>query len=185
MTGIDLNQPFVEVATMLTARCGLSESVTFLKADALDLPFEDKTFDQAWTQHVAMNIGDRRKLYSETSRVMKPAGRMAIYDVVAGDGRPLTFPVPWVRGPEMSFLLTSEEMRELLEQTGFSEASWIDKTEISLTWFNELQTRLSSSPPLSLTTVMGPEFLEMARNLGRNLQDGRVRIVQAIFRLTR
>lgn len=47
----------------------------------LDLPFDDSTFDHAWTQHVAMNIGNRVRLYSEIFGVLKPGGSLAIHDV--------------------------------------------------------------------------------------------------------
>ena len=39
VTGIDLSQPFIEAARMLTERCGLADRATFLQGDALDLPF--------------------------------------------------------------------------------------------------------------------------------------------------
>jgi SAM-dependent methyltransferase len=42
--------------TWLTARCGLSDRVTFHVGDALHLPFEDEAFDAVFLQHVAMNI---------------------------------------------------------------------------------------------------------------------------------
>jgi hypothetical protein len=127
-----------------------------------------------------MNIADRTKFYAEIHRVLKPGGRLAIYDIAAGDGRPLIFPVPWARRPEMSFLLTSDAMKTVLGETGFSEVSWADKTEEGLTWLAERNSRLQTSPPLGTGVVMGPQFVEMAENLGRNLQSGRVRLVQAI-----
>ena len=182
VTGIDLSQPFVDVAEMLTRRCGLDEKVTFRQADALDLPFGDALFPYVWTQHVAMNIADRTRFYAEIYRVLKPGGRLAVYDVVAGNGRPLIFPVPWAQGAEMSFLLTADAMRKVLESAGFFEVSWTDKTEAAMTWFAELQARSPSSPPLGIAVVMGPQFLEMAKNLEQNLQDGRVRLVQAVLR---
>jgi hypothetical protein len=80
----------------------------------------------------------------------------------------------------MSFLLTSDAMKQMLAQTGFSEVSWADKTEEGLTWLAERNSRLQTSPPLGTGVVMGPQFVEMAENLGRNLQTGRVRLVQAI-----
>jgi hypothetical protein len=43
----------------LTARCGLSDRVTFPVGEALHLPFDDASFDVALLQHVAMNIADR------------------------------------------------------------------------------------------------------------------------------
>jgi SAM-dependent methyltransferase len=39
VTGIDLSQHFVDIATMLTERAGLMGSVRYRQADALDLPF--------------------------------------------------------------------------------------------------------------------------------------------------
>jgi ubiquinone/menaquinone biosynthesis C-methylase UbiE len=64
VTGIDLSQPFIEAARMLTERSGLADRVTFLQTNALELPFADAFFDHAWTQHAAMNIADRVGFYA-------------------------------------------------------------------------------------------------------------------------
>ena len=182
VTGIDLSQPFIDVATMLTERCGLKESVLYHQADALNLPFADASFALAWTQHVAMNIADRAGFYASMRRVLRPGGCLAIYDVVAGDRGPPIFPVPWARVPETSFLLTPEAMREALARAGFAEVSWADKTDAGQAWAAEMQAKPEAKPtPLGLHIVMGPQFAEMAANLGRNLQEGRVRLVQAIM----
>jgi hypothetical protein len=84
--------------------------------------------------------------------------------------------------PETSFLLTPEAMREALARAGFVEVSWADKTDAGQAWAAEIQAELEAKPaPLGLHLVMGPQFAEMAANLGRNLQEGRVRLVQAIM----
>jgi hypothetical protein len=72
----------------------------------------------------------------------------------------------------------------VLNQCGFTEISWVDKTDASVAWFAELQSRFRSSPPLGLPVVMGPQFLEMAENPAKNLQDGRVCLVQTIVMRT-
>jgi hypothetical protein len=84
--------------------------------------------------------------------------------------------------PETSFLLTPEAMREALARAGFVEVSWADKTDAGQAWAAEMQAKREAKPtPLGLHIVMGPQFTEMAANLGRNLQEGRVRLVQAIM----
>jgi len=182
VTGIDLSQPFVDVARMLTERCGLAGQVEFRQADALDLPFADASFDHAWTQHVAMNIADRDRFYRSIHRVLKPDGRLAIYDIVAGEATPVLFPVPWARGPEISHLLTAEAMAEVLRQTGFRELAWDDRTAAGLAWFQEQALRAAAAPPVfGLQVVMGPEFPAMFANLGRNLAEGRIRLIQAVL----
>ena len=186
VTGIDLSQPFIEAARMLTERCGLTGQVTFLQANALDLPFVDAFFDHAWTQHVAMNIADRVGFYRSIHRVLKPGGRLAIYDVALGDGGSPIYPVPWAREPGTSFLLTPEAMRNALAQAGFEEVSWFDKTDIAQAWAADMKAKRQKSPaPFGLGVVMGSGFAEMAVNLGRNLLEGRVRIIQAVMAKSR
>ena len=61
VTGVDLSPGFIDAATYLTVRCGLSDRATFQVGNALHLPFEDAAFDTVFLQHVAMNIEDRTR----------------------------------------------------------------------------------------------------------------------------
>ena len=63
VTGIDLTDEYCHVAAMLTERIGLAALVSYQQGDALHLPFPDSTFDVVWTEHVAMNISDKTRLY--------------------------------------------------------------------------------------------------------------------------
>ncbi|RDK08875.1 SAM-dependent methyltransferase [Cupriavidus lacunae] len=179
VTGVDLSEPFVDAARYLTQRTGQSERVSFHTASALDLPFDGDYFDAVMLQHVAMNIFERPRLYREIRRVLRPGGRFATFDVVA-NGREPYFPVPWARTPTTNFLLTANATREAIEQADFRTLTWQDDTEAAKAWFAEL--RASGPPPSpNLGVVMGPDFAELASNLGRNLLEGRLGILTAVF----
>ena len=183
--GIDLSPTFVDAANFLADRSGIADRLTYKCADALALPFEASSFDIVWTQHVAMNIFDRAVLYSEAYRVLRPGGHLAIYDITAGDGRPVHFPVPWSRFPETSYLTTPDEMRNFLTQQGFQVKTWEDCTESGIKWFAELKKVQAEIPPsskaLGLHVVMGPEFKDMVANLALNMEEGRIGIIQAVL----
>jgi SAM-dependent methyltransferase len=184
VTGVDLSEPFVEAARYLTGRTGQSGQVSFECASALTLPFDDGRFNAVFLQHVAMNVADRARLYREIRRVLKQGGRFATYDVVLNSGEPHYpvpyYPVPWARTPATSFLLTAAATREAIEPAGFRTLVWQDDSEAARTWITQL--RAAGPPPSpNLGTVMGPDFAQLAANLGRNLMEGRLGILTAVF----
>lgn len=182
VTGIDLTDEYCRAAEMLSARTGLAHLVDFRQGDATNLPFDDCTFDVVWTEHVAMNIPDKTRLYKEMHRVLKPGGTLAIYDVLAGPSAPVLFPVPWARTPDTSFLVQPNELRKLLTEAGFTVTDWSDTTEAARAWFVSLAEKIKKEgfPPLGFHVLMGADFQAMAQNQGRNLQEGRIVLGQVV-----
>jgi ubiquinone/menaquinone biosynthesis C-methylase UbiE len=68
----DLNRPMLDYAASRQEDAGRIE---WRQADALDLPFEDETFDVVCCQFGAMFFPDRVAGYAEAYRVLKPGGR--------------------------------------------------------------------------------------------------------------
>jgi sarcosine/dimethylglycine N-methyltransferase len=169
----------VDAARYLTERTRQSGQVSFHTASALEIPFDDGRFDVVLLQHVAMNIADRARLYREIRRTLKSGGRFATFDAVLSSGEP-QYPLPWARTPAASYLLTAAATREAIEGAGFRTLAWQDDTEAAKAWFASL--RASGPPPSpNLGVVMGPDIAQLAANLGRNLMEGRLGILTAVF----
>jgi SAM-dependent methyltransferase len=178
ITGVDLTPAYVAVATLLADRAGLSDTVSYRVGNIVELPFEDGSFDVVWSQHVVMNIPARVPLYRELRRVLKPGGTFAFYDPYLPDtgGAPL-YPVPWAETASSSTLLTKQTTIAALEDAGFRMLAFDDITPIGVEWIARQQEQMRQVNALTLGTVMGERMREMAANLGRNLMEGRVRLV--------
>jgi len=66
----DLNQPMLDYAAAL----GTARLVEWRQADAMQLPFDDATFDAVVCQFGVMFLPDRPKAYGEACRVLRPGG---------------------------------------------------------------------------------------------------------------
>jgi ubiquinone/menaquinone biosynthesis C-methylase UbiE len=179
VTGVDLTPEFCEVATTLSEWTGLSERTRFQVGDATATGLPDAAFDAALTVHVAMNIPDKRALYAEAFRVLRPGGRFVAYDVLQGDGGGLHYPVPWANDSATSFLATPEEMRDLLPAAGFEITSEVDSSDESLAWFQQMRARIERDgpPPVTFAAFLGDAFAQMAANQATNLAERRIRTV--------
>ncbi len=117
--------------------------------------------------------------------MLRPDGRLALYEVCAGSTTPPHFPVPWASDPTLSFLVSPAEMRHQLEQAGFRPLIWTDISQPCLQWFHGLRQRLAARPstappPLAPGLLMGPTAGQKVQNIGRNLAEGRIRVIQAV-----
>ena len=185
VTVLDLTAEYCRVGAMLTERTGLAGQVTFQQGDALDLPFADGQFDLVWTQHSSMNIADKGRLYGEMHRVLRPDGRLALFEAMAGPVQPVHFPVPWAHDPAISFLQPPDSVQTILTGAGFRVVVWNDVSDAMRAPAPRPGTDSSpvshGPPPLGIHLLVGPEFPVMARNYARNLAEGRVVVIQAIL----
>ncbi len=182
VTGIDLTAEFCRVADMLTRLTGLTEKVSYRQGNALDLPFEDKSFDVVWSQNAAMNIADRQRLYAQMHRVVRPGGKLALQEVAAGPGGPPHHPVQWARTPGISFLYSQDETQAKLEAAGFRVLVWQDTTEAALASSLARAGSAGGSPPvLGTHLLLGADWQAMFQNSARNLEERRTELFNAVL----
>jgi MPBQ/MSBQ methyltransferase len=183
VTGVDLTPEYCEAASALSKLAALDDRTEFRCAGALEMPFDDESFDLAWTQHAQMNIEDKPSLYREIARVLRPGGRFAFHDILAGPGGPPHFPVHWAEQPEMSFLIAPDALRDLLERSGFRVLAWRDTTEIASQWYLNAweQRRATGAPPLGLHLLMGQTAPAKFSNVAKNLVEERIAVFQGVL----
>ena len=79
ITGLDLSPELLAYAAAIAEAAGLSERISFKEGDVRELPFEDDTFDWAWSVDcVGYAPLEPLPLVRELGRVVKPGGKVAI-----------------------------------------------------------------------------------------------------------
>ncbi len=179
VSAVDLTGEYCETSRWLNRLVRLDNRISVRQADVTKLPFADGTFDVAISQHVQMNVADKARLYSEARRVLVGGGRLAMWDIAIGEPAELDYPLPWADQPARSHLVTSDELRGLVESAGFAVEHWNDLTDQATAL---MQAMLAQPPnPLGLHAFV-TDFQRKVENLTQALADGRLRAVQGIAR---
>ena len=186
---IELTTDYCAGAELLNQLTGLDDRIDVYQGSALDLPFPDDSFDAAWMQNVGMNIADKRTLYFEICRVLKPGGRFAFQEMAAGEEPAIYFPLPWATDPADNFLVSVEEMQTLLGECGFVAETFEDASDMILNSPHPVSSTPASAAPAAAAqpqlglSVFVDNLSEKAGNARRSLQEGRTRFIRGVFRV--
>ena len=187
LSGIDITEPFVEAANKLTTLVRMEGQVKIRHGDGQRLPYPDSHFDGAYTQHVTMNVADRRKFFAEAYRVLKPGAFFALTEHGLGANGDPHYPVPWSADGSVAYLVTPSETRTVLEETGFEDIVVEDTGAKYVAGYKVMieKAERGALPPLGIHILMGETALQKMRNAARNIEEGRTHPIQLICRKLR
>ena len=177
---LEMSPDYCAGAALLNRLTGLEDRIGVHEGSALEMPFPDDSFDAAWMQNVGMNIADKRRLYAEVRRVLKPGGRFAFQEMAAGNSAVSYFPLPWASDPADHFLVSAEEMRSVLGECGFIAGLLEDTSDVHLS-----RTAANATPaaPGQLgLAVFVDNLAQKAGNARRSLEERQVRLVRGVVR---
>jgi demethylmenaquinone methyltransferase/2-methoxy-6-polyprenyl-1,4-benzoquinol methylase len=143
VVGCDFSEPMLELARRKSGDEGLP--VEFGWADALELPYGDRSFDAVTIGFGARNLADLDRGLSEMARVLRPGGRLVILEITRPEREPLaSFYSLWfdrlvpvlgsLAGDSEAYSYLPEsvrsfpEPRELagkIDAAGFTEIRWL------------------------------------------------------------
>lgn len=83
VVGVDMTAEQLEKAERIRVEARHSH-VSFIEGYIDDLPFPDASFDAVISNGVINLSVDKGKVFAEAARLLRPAGRLAIADIVAG-----------------------------------------------------------------------------------------------------
>jgi len=81
VVGLDFSQNMLDVGGYKVAKAGMGCIVTLVNGDAMNLPYEDNTFDYATIGFALRNVPDIQTVLNEMARVVKPGGKVVSLEI--------------------------------------------------------------------------------------------------------
>ena len=150
VTGLDLTRSRYDSAIRLTQLAKLTGPVDFRLGDALNMPFEDASFDVVIGQEAWCHVPDKARLIAESARVLKPGGAIAFTDILRREPLQAAELQRMQEGMPFPTLETLDGYGRLLTQNG---CMVIVRDDLSEHWSQILVQRLAMYRSLEADTV--------------------------------
>jgi sarcosine/dimethylglycine N-methyltransferase len=141
VVGVDLLPLRVEIAEQLAILTS-AHRVSYSVADATALDFDDESFAAVWMLDVSMHIRDKRTLFAEIARVLRPDGLLVMHEQ--------TGPLPAAMGPakrQAPYIAPSlPQLIRYVEDAQLRMLTWRDTTPLALDYFLGMRDLLLGAP---------------------------------------
>jgi ubiquinone/menaquinone biosynthesis C-methylase UbiE len=120
VVGIDVSQTMLTRAVSDTRRAGLDQ-VGYVRGDAAELPFRDKSFDAVCCFAAFHLFADPMRALDRMTAVMAPGGRIALFTSVRARSAPVRTAESMLTARSGARMFEQDEVVRALERRGFVE----------------------------------------------------------------
>lgn len=161
--GVNASRYQVESAIEAAEAEGLSDRVRFHLRDAVDVPFEEGTFDGGWFFESIFHMGHLDAL-REAHRVLKPGAQLLITDFVNLEHTTQEF-IDLQHEILLAHHPTAAEYPDMLSATGFELVELTDLTEQTVIKSDQKNREAFELYKEELLTTVDAEYLSFVRSV--------------------
>ena len=162
VTGIDVDQALIERCRQLAEKSGVGSQTEFICVEPGRLSFGDASFDAVTSKDSIIHIADKQALAEDIYRVLRPGGRFAASDWLAGyDNEPSAEMQAYLVAEGLDFgLATAEVYRQALTKAGFTDLDIVDRNDWYRQHAHRERDRLEGALYADLVAATGTEFVD-------------------------
>lgn len=136
VTCIDVEPQLLHRASVLASEAGVAEQIDYRLVSPGPLPFEDNSFDVVFSKDALIHIPDKKSLFADVMRVLKPGGSFAASDWLSGENAAEDDALQqYIALANLDFTMaTASQTAEIMRQAGFKDVATNDRNA----WYAEL-----------------------------------------------
>lgn len=178
--GVEIEPGLVARARRLVDREGLSHRIRFELVKPGPLPFADECFDVVYSSGAFTQIADKRGMFRQCYRVLKPGGLLLVYDWMKAPGSYSPDMLYFFKMEELTYAMdTLDAHGAQLAEAGFADVELEDATEEYRRGAMAEYELMKGSLRPKMMELLGPEgaehFIEDWRSLTVVLIKGELR----------
>jgi len=134
VVGTDLEAPLIERARQRAVALEVEGRTCFEIVEAGPLTFDDESFDLVMSSGGLTQVADKRGIFEECLRVLKPGGHFSAYDWMKCEGEYSADMLYWFELEGLTYAMeTPKGQAEALRDAGFCDVHVVD----SSSWYKE------------------------------------------------
>ncbi len=130
VVGIDIESPLIDRAQRRAKELGLDAQTDFQAVEPGTLTFPNQSFDVVLSSGAFTQVENKREMFEECRRVLRPGGVLTCYDWMKSEGQYSEDMRYWFKMEGLTYALeTPERHAEILQEAGFTGIEIKDRSD--------------------------------------------------------